>query len=59
MTKIEKIKTEILNYSVSVDIVEVEFEDYILEIDLKYFKNLKINKDNLANIIYNHYTKKE
>jgi hypothetical protein len=55
MATIEKIKAEILNYSILKDIIEVEFDDYVLEVNLKYFKDIEINKDTLAEIIYKHY----
>ncbi|APQ78599.1 hypothetical protein [Clostridium botulinum] len=50
-----KIKEEILNYQIDKEIIEVEFEDYILEVDLKYLKEKEINKESLAQVILEQY----
>ncbi|EPY6467478.1 hypothetical protein ACWO2F_001910 [Clostridium sporogenes] len=55
MVTVDIIKNEILEFTVENDIIEVEFEDYILEVDKTDIENMKINKDNLAKVIYNKY----
>lgn len=51
----QTIKDEIIDFKVLKEIVEVGFEDYILDVDLKDLKGLTINKDTLAEIIFNKY----
>lgn len=55
MDIISEIKNEILNYTILKDIIEVEFDDYILEVELKYFKDLDISVGTLAEVIYRYY----
>ena len=52
---IDKIKAEILNYAIENNVIEVEFENYVLEVDLKDMEGLEINLDNIAKIIYIKY----
>lgn len=55
MITVDIIKNEIVNFTIEKDIVDVEFEEYILEVDLKDLKGMEVNKDNLAKIIYQKY----
>lgn len=57
MATIEKIKQEIINFNIITEfnIIEVEFMDYVLEVDLKDMEQIPINKDTLASIIYKKY----
>lgn len=57
MVTIESIKEEILGFTKeeNTGIVEVEFEDYFLEVDLKDLQGLEINKDTLAEVIFSKY----
>lgn len=50
-----KVKEEILNYQIDKEVIEVEFEYYILEVDLKYLKGKEINKESLAQVILAQY----
>ncbi|ENK1242982.1 hypothetical protein AB2063_001110 [Clostridium botulinum] len=55
MVTIDTIRNEILDFTIENNVIEVEFDDYILEVDLKYLQGQEINKDNLAKVIYNNY----
>ncbi|WP_373899733.1 hypothetical protein ACER0A_014465 (plasmid) [Haloimpatiens sp. FM7315] len=50
---------EILGFTIESNVIEVEFTDYVLEVDLKDLKGMEINKDNLAEVICKKYIKKE
>ncbi|SQB34465.1 hypothetical protein [Clostridium cochlearium] len=55
MVTIDSIKNEIIRFTAGADTIEVEFEDYILEVDLKDLEGMEINKNNLATVIFNKY----
>lgn len=55
MATIEQIRGEILDYNICKDVIEVSFEDYILEVDLKDLEGLKVNTDTLAKVIFKKY----
>lgn len=55
MVLIEQIKSEILSYEILKDVIEVEFEDYILEVKIVDMEGLDINKDTLAKVIHEKY----
>lgn len=61
MATIETIKEQILGFEVQekFEIVEVEFEDYFLEVDLKDMEGLEINNDTLAKVIFENYQDEE
>ena len=55
MVTIDSIKNKIIRFAAGADTVEVEFEEYILEVDLKDLEGMEINKNNLATVIFNKY----
>lgn len=61
MATIETIRDEILGFEVKdkFEIVEVEFEDYFLEVDLNDMKGLEINNNTLAQVIFENYMDEE
>lgn len=44
MITVDIIKNEIVNFTIEKDIVDVEFEEYILEVDLKDLKGMEVKE---------------
>ncbi len=55
MANIETIMDEILSFEELEDIIAVEFEDYILEVDMADLEGEEIDKDVLAKVIHERY----
>ena len=55
MANIETIIDEILSFEVLEDTIAVEFEDYILEVDMADLEGQEIDKDTLATVIHERY----
>lgn len=55
MVTVETIKEEIEGYSIEKDTIDVEFDDYILEMDKTDMQGLEITKENIAKVIFEKY----
>lgn len=59
MATVEQIYSEIQGFTVEKDVISVEFDEFILEVDINDLQGLEINKDTLAKVIHEKYQDEE